>query len=325
MARRVLLGLFVLAIIAGGGILLRYMGELSEIRERLSGDSRMAETPFGAIEYTTWGEGPTALMIHGAGGGYDQGRLMAEHFVGEGFSWLAVSRFGYLRSPLPEDASTAAQADAIAALMDQQGLSRAAVVGVSGGVPPALQLAIRHPEKVSALVLASSAPFTPLDAGAQDLPLPAWVYQALFSIDFPYWVLTKIAPDRLLGIYDATPALMELAGPGDAAFARAMVDAFLPVTLRVEGTRNEGAAIDPGAPTPIDRITAPALVVHARDDGINPYPIARYLARTLPQAEAVTFDDGGHMLLGHSDEVRTAIRDFLARHGPGQPPAPSSQ
>ena len=325
MARRVLLGLFVLVAIAGGGVLVRYTGEMSAIRDRLSGDSRMAETPFGAIEYATWGEGPPALIIHGAGGGYDQGRLMAEHFVGDGFSWLAVSRFGYLRSPLPEDASTAAQAEAIAALMDQQGLARTAVVGVSGGVPPALQLAIRHPEKVSALVLASSAPFTPLNAGAQDLPLPAWAYQALFSIDFPYWALTKIAPDRLLGIYDATPALMELAGAEDTAFARAMVDAFLPVTLRVAGTRNEGAAIDPNAPTPIDRITAPALVIHARDDGINPFPIAEYLARTLPQAETATFDTGGHMLLGRSEEVRAAIRDFLARHGTAQPPPPSSR
>jgi pimeloyl-ACP methyl ester carboxylesterase len=60
-----------------------------------------------------------------------------------------------------------------------------------------------------------------------------------------------------------------------------MVDAFAPVTHRTIGLANEGAAIDPPARYPLEQITAPALVVHARDDGINPFAFGAYAARHL--------------------------------------------
>jgi CubicO group peptidase (beta-lactamase class C family) len=51
--------------------------------------------------------------------------------VGEGFRIIAPSRIGYLRIPLPQDASPAAQADAYACLLDALNISKVAVVGVS--------------------------------------------------------------------------------------------------------------------------------------------------------------------------------------------------
>jgi pimeloyl-ACP methyl ester carboxylesterase len=52
-----------------------------------------------------------------------------------------MSRFGYLRTPLPADASAAAQADAHACLLDALGIRRAAIVGASAGAPSAMQFA----------------------------------------------------------------------------------------------------------------------------------------------------------------------------------------
>ncbi len=100
---------------------------------------------------------------------------MARALGGGGKGWIAVSRFGYLRSDLPADASTAAQADALAGLLDALGIDRVAILAMSGGVPPALQFAARHPDRTRALVLLSSAPFTPLPTQEQDLPVPIWV------------------------------------------------------------------------------------------------------------------------------------------------------
>lgn len=312
--RRIALWLFLIVVAFSVSTWWIFRTDMRRIRAELAVGSEVIETPYGMVEVARWGEGLPALFIHGAGGGWDQGKLIAEHFIGEGFAWISVSRFGYLRSPLPDDASTAAQADAIAAALDTLGIGEIAVIGVSGGVPPALQLAARHPGKVSSLVLLSSAPFTPLTADSQDLPMPAWAYQALFSVDFPYWALTKLVPGKLGPVFDARPDLVASLSAEDAAFSKAMVHAFLPVTERVAGTRNEGAAIDPGAIYRLDRITAPTLVVHARDDGINPYPIAKYAAENIAGATLLGLDRGGHMMLGQTTAVRTAVRDFLSLH-----------
>lgn len=79
------------------------------------------------------------LVIHGAGGGFDQGRLVAETMVGGGFTWISVSRFGYLQSDLPDDSSTAAQAEAFADALDRIGVNRVGILAISGGAPPALK------------------------------------------------------------------------------------------------------------------------------------------------------------------------------------------
>lgn len=293
-----------------------YVSDMRAARSAVSEGTTRIDTPFGTVEYVRWGEGPPALFIHGAGGGWDQGKLIAKHFVGDGYAWISVSRFGYLGAPLPEDASTTAQADALAAVLDHLGIQRAAILGVSGGVPPAIQLGARHPDRVDALVLLASAPFTPLTADAQDLPLPAWAYQALFATDFPYWALSKVAPGLLGGIFDARSDLVADLSAEDAAFLDRMIDAFLPVTLRLAGTANEGAAINPMVPHPVRDIAAPTLVVHARDDGINPFAVAEYAAEMITGAKLLAFDTGGHMMLGRTGEVRRAVRDFLDAHRP---------
>ena len=146
--------------------------------------------------------------------------------------------------------------------------------------------------------------------------MPAWAYQALFSSDFPYWALAKVAPGALGGAFDARPELVAALSEEDEAFLDSMIASFLPVTERLAGTANEGAAIDPIVPHPAEDIVAPTLIVHARDDGINPYPIAEYATSTIPGAKLLAFDTGGHMLLGRTAEVREAVRAFLERNAP---------
>lgn len=68
--------------------------------------SQVIRTNSGPIEYTTVGDGYPVLVVHGAGGGYDQGLILAQ-FEGDDFRRIAISRFGYLRTPLPANASPA--------------------------------------------------------------------------------------------------------------------------------------------------------------------------------------------------------------------------
>lgn len=307
------LAFLVLAVVEIGATYLVYARDIRALRARLS-ESEIVKTRQGEVEFARWGEGPTVLALHGAGGGYDQGALLANALGGEGFHWLAASRFGYLRSSLPRDSSTPAQADALAELLDAVGAPRIAILAMSGGVPPSLQFALRYPERVSALVLLSSAPFTPFTAEEQDLPVPIWLYQALFSTDFPYWLLEKIARPNLEPIFDVRPELRSGLSAEEETFVAEMIAGFLPVTARIAGVGNEGAAIDPAVDYPIERIGVPTLVIHARDDGINPYAIGESIARRIPGAEMADLPDGGHLLLAHHAAVRARVNAFLREH-----------
>jgi pimeloyl-ACP methyl ester carboxylesterase len=290
---------------------------LRATRDRLTAGSQIAATRHGPIEYTTWGEGPPVLVIHGAGGGYDQGVSIARAFGGDGFRWISPSRFGYLRTPLPPDASTAAQAEAFADLLDALDVKQVSILAFSGGVPPALQFAWRYPERTSALVLASGAPYTPLTAAEQKLPVPIWVYQALFRSDFPYWVLQKVARSSLEPMFDITPELRAAAPPEERPFIASMVEAFQPVTARINGVKNEGVAVDPSARYRVEEITAPTLVVHSRDDHLNPFSFGEYSAQHIPGAQFLPLASGGHLLLGHHAEVRARVNAFLREYAAG--------
>jgi pimeloyl-ACP methyl ester carboxylesterase len=312
--RRLILGVVGFLIVGTGATYVAYARDMQATRDRLASGSQIVETRHGPIEYTTWGTGQPVLVVHGAGGGYDQGILVAHAYGGDGFSWISPSRFGYLRSPLPTNASTAAQADAFADLLDTLEIEQVSILAMSGGVPPSLQFAQHYPERTSRLVLLSSAPYTPLTSDEQEFPIPIWLYQMLFSSDFPYWVMQHVSRSSLEPMFDITPELRAVALPEEHAFMDRLVDAFQPVTARMDGLQNEGTAIDPDANYRVEAISVPTLVVHAKDDQINPFSFGEYTAEHIPGAQILSMETGGHLLLGHHADVRAKVKNFL-RHG----------
>lgn len=304
-------------VLAAALLLAAFRAEMRALSDRLEGAGTVAVTAHGAIEYTEWGDGPVVIALHGAGGGFDQGRLLAESFGGDGVRWIAPSRFGYLRSPLPEDASTAAQADALAGLLDHLGIERAALLAMSGGAPPALHFAARYPERTVALVLLAPAPYAPFTAEEQDPALPIWAYDLLFRSDLPFWAFRHLARARLETLFDVRAELRDRMSDEERRFVDGLVDAFLPVTARRAGLGNEGAAIAPGADIPLGAIAAPTLVVHARDDRLAPFAVGAHTAAGIAGAQLLAFETGGHLMLGHMAEVRDRVTAFLHRHADG--------
>jgi pimeloyl-ACP methyl ester carboxylesterase len=148
------------------------------------------------------------LMVHGAGGGFDQGLDFARTLLPAGYRVIAPSRFGYLRTPLPADASPTAQADADACLLDALGLQRVVVIGGSAGAPSSMQLCLRHPERCSSMVLLFPSAYFPHRADEpQRLPsgLMLFVMNTTLKSDFLFWAAGKLAPDVLLKTILATP------------------------------------------------------------------------------------------------------------------------
>ena len=150
MARGVSAIISALAVISAVFVSFNYRHDIEAAGARVSFGSKVVNTPCGLIEYADVGTGPAILAIHGAGGGFDQGLELARAFLEPGSRIIAPSRFGYLRTPLPQDASPVAQAEAHACLLDALNLRRVAVVGGSMGAPSAMQLCLRHPERCSA-------------------------------------------------------------------------------------------------------------------------------------------------------------------------------
>ncbi len=170
----------------------------SRARSAVAKGSQIANTVAGPIEYAERGDGTPLLSIHGAGGGWDQGLTNVADLVGDRFRVIAPSRFGYLGTPIPTDVSPAAQADAHRALLSTLMIDKAIVVGVSAGARSAIELALRHPDYVSALILIVPGSYTPQNPvmveGSRGSAFVLWLVNA--GADFAWWAMEKIAPSH---------------------------------------------------------------------------------------------------------------------------------
>jgi pimeloyl-ACP methyl ester carboxylesterase len=302
-------------------IYLRFRREIRAARERLqSGGGQVINTACGPIEYGTFGEGSPVLVVHGIYGGYDQGLVLARGKLGEEFRCIAPSRFGYLGTPLPVGASPAQQADAYGCLLDALGIEKAAIIGTSAGGTSAIQFALRHPGRCSALVLFSSnAP------GETKADLPSEQHaQVLFRSDLIFWLMTTVFPSGLRSTM-GVPEKFKLTPEYEADIAE-VTKTILPAKPRSAGTLFDMYVSNPDINSgyPLEEITAPVLIISAVDDPLELYRNAQAMAAAIPGAKLVTVDSGGHMLLGHKERVRAEIRAFLEEPRPRSRPDTAS-
>ncbi len=296
-----------------GGTYMRYRQELNAKSQALDAKSEIAETACGPIEYAREGRGSATLVIHGAGGGYDQGLYLAHEMLGDGFDVIAPSRFGYLRTPVPADSSHSAQADAHAALLEKLGVGKAIIMGVSAGAPSAIEFAVRYPDRTAALILVVPRAYDPDNqVGVEQTPQNKTVVR-LFenSADFPYWVSTKVGRKTLVRFFGVDPELEAKADPQERDKVTALIADMLPLSARVSGivadTRSELVKSD------LEHIYAPTLIISAEDDLYHTLPGARFTAEHIPDAKLKVFETGGHLLISHGSDVRTAIAEFLGK------------
>lgn len=309
-------GLAALAMLTGAVFIgWRFQANMAVARARAAQGSVIMQTPCGAIEYQEAGSGIPLLMIHGSGGGHDQGMGWARPLTQHGIRVIAMSRFGYLRTPRPADASPQAQAGAHVCLMDALGIAEAAVMGVSAGGPSAMQTAIRHPERVSALVLVVPIAYKPGDVAHSAPPVSdnkdALLLRLLGS-DFLFWAGLQVVRDPIIRHVLATPPeLVAAASEPERTRVNDLADRILPVSARAAGLIDDTRLGKSLRPYALNLITAPALVVSARDDGFGTFAGAGYTASQIKGARFIGFEQGGHLLVGHDDAVQAEIVKLL--------------
>lgn len=312
--RTMILALGGLAVAAAGFAAGGYREARRAAGARLYGQSIVIDTRAGALEYATAGDGPPLLMIHGTGGGFDQALLFAARLRRQGFTIVAPSRFGYLRSAFPEDASPARQADVYVELLDHLRIDRVPVVGGSAGALSAAEFALRHPDRCSHLgLLVPASNLTNRDP-VEFTALQRLAVGAVLGSDAVFWALSRLAPGQMLRTLLATdPALLEAAGEEERQRAAAILDQIFPISRKLDGLRADGFWAGTPSRTAHERIAVPTLILSCEDDLFGTAATARLLAARIPGAELTLHPTGGHIWLGHDADFATRIAEFIRR------------
>jgi pimeloyl-ACP methyl ester carboxylesterase len=98
--------------------------------------------------------------------------------------------------------------------------------------------------------------------------------------------------------------------PAQKQLAQAMLDTMHPMSQRYLGTVNDGDMIRREAVS-TDNVSAPALVLHAKDDVLVSYHHAEHAHEAIKRSRLRCFDIGGHGLLSQMNAVRQDVREFL--------------
>ena len=316
-ARRTLLtGMGALIVAGGAWTGGAYRASLAAAGTRLEGRSSVLDTTAGALEYAVAGHGSPLMMIHGTGGGFDQGLLFANGLRATGFQIIAPSRFGYLKSAFPEDASPARQADVLVELLDHLGIESLPVIGGSAGALTAAEVALRHPDRCARLVLLVPAAnltgrdpveFTALQRRAVNLVLGS---------DFAFWALSSFAPGQMIRTLLATdPALLEKVSADEKRRAELILASLMPIGCKTEGMRADGFWAGTPSPTAYANITVPTRILSCEDDLFGTAATARLLAGRIPGAQLTIWPEGGHIWLGHDADLAHEITAFLQPDG----------
>jgi pimeloyl-ACP methyl ester carboxylesterase len=288
----------------------QYRRESEAQAAQLIAGSRIIDTACGPVELGEVGAGPAVILSHGSVGGYDQGLWLAG-LLGAGFRYLAPSRFGYLRTPLPADATPLAQAAQYAALLDALQVEHAAIVGLSAGGPPALQFALRYPDRCTGLVMISA-----ISHRLTDMP---WFFKALFfglmKVNFLPWLLLHFNPAGVYQTNGVGPALFRQIqrDPEKMRILQDLAATSLLPALRRPGIMNDWQQAAGMDVSPLQGIHLPTLVVHAVNDPVVAFEFGRYSAEQIPGARLLQVEDGGHFCCAtHREQVVPEVSHFLS-------------
>jgi pimeloyl-ACP methyl ester carboxylesterase len=298
-----LAGLAGAAALAVSGVYLRYRRDLNAARARLAAvDRHVVSTRWGAVEYAERGSGNPVLVVHGIFHNCVGGLLSVREFSDRRF--IAASRFGYLGSGIPRAATPAHQADALAALLDALDIDRIDVIGESAGATSALQLALRHPERVKHLaVLVGNLPGSPTAVVQPSLA-------KLFNRQLPLWVLWTFAPAMMIRLVAGLPKGFAMSRE-DMRFVTEFIDSLFPVSpagVDFDAFVSNADVNDYN----LEAITVPTLIVHTKDDQIASHEASKRAAERIPGARFVSLESGGHLMLGQMKIVRDELAGFFA-------------
>jgi pimeloyl-ACP methyl ester carboxylesterase len=272
-----------------------------EVERRLPGGARLT------LRGDQAGDGPPVLLLHGLSATRRYVVQGSRHLVKRGYRLIAYDARGHGDSDAPPDPAAYEYEDLVgdlAAVLDALELERAALVGSSMGAATAMAFALRHPERVPALVQ-----ITPSYTGTRTTEIELDVWNRLADAlaegveRFVAVAVPDDFPERWREISaEATRQRMRrhrrLATVADAV-------RVIPRSTAFDGLE------------PLRTLEVPTLIVGSRDeaDTIHPYAVAEQYLERLPQSELVVEAEDESPLAWRGAALSHVVADFLGRAG----------
>ena len=264
------------------------------------------------VNYRTQGaeDAPLMVMAHGATDSLGVWDRLAEELQGDyrivRFDWIG---HGLTDGVPPKEYSSVRMGEFLHDFVETAGLDDFILVGHSFGGEGSLHYAVRHPEKIRALVLVASGGVAPT---AEETA--AMGFDGLIGAPFwVHWLAINISPDAALEA--ATPALYHNLEAVTEADTRRVTRLML-----YEGNRgggywlNANGVSDPKPVPDLESLPMPTLILAGEYDIIVPLRMHEELNARIPNSELVVFQDTGHMITAESPEkTLAAVRSFLSR------------
>lgn len=243
------------------------------------------------LYYEIAGSGPALVFLHAFGCDRRMWDLQAAHFARR-YRVIRYDARGYGRSDVPSGTPYAHGED-LRALLDHLGIPDAALCGASMGGQNALDLALRHPTRVRALVLVGSS--------LQGFPFSREIVD-LFT------AMNRAA--RASGVEGAKSLFLASPVVGAAA------DALRPILADYSGWHwlheSPVDALKPPMMGRLHEITVPTLAAIGEHDPADMRAAYDYIVEHVPAAKRLIFPRVGHFAnLEAPDEFNGQVEAFL--------------
>src|SRR5262245_2308100 len=196
------------------------------------------------------------------------------------------------------------------AVADAFGLKRFALLGISQGAAVSIAYAVRHPDRVSRLVLSGGYPLGTRNRG--DAAQMA-MHEAMITLIRHGWGQDNPAFRQVFSVRffpDGTPEQMRWLN--DLQRFSTSAEGAIRVRRATEAVDITGL---------LPRVTVPTLVLHSRGDAVVPVEMGRMLARGIPGARYVELDSDNHLPLAQErawPRYIGEICDFLEQGDQGR-------
>ena len=257
--------------------------------------AKIADTSYGKVSYIDEGQGETILICHGICGGYDQAYdTLAKK--GNTYRILAPSRFGYLGSDMPEDATIEKQVEAFKELLDQLGIEKTYILGTSAGGATAIKFALMYPERTKGLILYCSS-YPELEAPKKKITYAG--PPAIMCNDFLMWLVSPLFKP-LMGMEPET--LNEIL-PMKPRKDGIVFDAKVSNTVMINNYKEYD----------MSNLEMPVLMIHAKDDKMADFKKVEPWVDRIRDCTFVALDSGGHLMEGNDKKIDTALEQFITK------------
>ncbi|GCE31589.1 hypothetical protein KDA_70730 [Dictyobacter alpinus] len=282
------------------------------MRRNVEQVSHLVRTELGLIEYRSVGQGPVVLVLNGGHTNCHSPLGHETFFLAQGYQLIIPSRPGYGRTPSSTGKRAEAFADALVSLLNLLQLDQVLVVGISAGGPTALQLAGRHPQRVSKVILQNAA-----TDGRYARGIIRFLTYLFFNpvLEGMVWAafrsLARIAPQSALKclMWGLTCLPIDQVLSAMSPDQRKGALAFLQASRSGSGFLHDiqHHCGDLG------RVTAPVLVITSKYDGLVDSSHAIYVQDHIPQAQLFVSEAESHLMWFsvHDHEIQARMQAFL--------------